>query len=126
MLVARLWVKLGLEYSTLLSVDEILDDTDDSGIEVDNGFDGCVWFLKPWDNTDPDCLDGWGVGLPWASSASRLRRFIIVGRNLDEIDSNPASCRQKKKRTDSVTVWFNHGSAYHNAGFYEANKEQCN
>lgn len=42
MFVARLWVKLGLEYSTLLSEDEILDDTDDSGIVLDNGFDGFV------------------------------------------------------------------------------------
>ena len=98
MFVARLWVKLGLEYSTLLSEDEILDDTDDSGIVLDNGFDGFVWCLNPWDITDPDGLGAWGVGCPWAASASRLRRFITVGRNLDEIDSNPASWQHRTRK----------------------------
>lgn len=92
MFVARLRVKLELEYSTPSSDDEMFDDTDDSGIEFDNGCDGWVWCLNPWETADPGCLDAWVVGWPCASSASRLRRFITVGRNLDEIDSSPASC----------------------------------
>ena len=42
MFVARLRVKLWLEYSTPSSEEEILEDTDDSGTELENGLVGCV------------------------------------------------------------------------------------
>lgn len=89
MFVVRLCIKLGLEYSTPLSEGEILDDTDDSGIWLDMGFGWGVWFLKFWKY---DGLGASGVGFPWASSASRLRRFMTVGRNLDEMERRPPSC----------------------------------
>lgn len=72
-------------------MDEILDDTDDSGTECDIEFSWCVWCLKFWETTDCDCRGAWGAGGPPASSARRLRMFIMVGRNFDETDTNAAN-----------------------------------
>ena len=88
MFILRLCVKFGLEYSTPPSE----DDTDDSGIELETVFGWEVWFLKIWAGWEYAGLGASGVGCPWAASASCLRRFKTVGRNLAEIESSPASC----------------------------------
>ena len=104
--VLRLCIRLGLECSIPPSEEEIFDDTDESGNKLNAGFDCCVWCLGPWEARCGGGLGGCGVGFPWASSASRLRRFMTVGRNLDEMARSPASCRYHKIRNH---LWYPFG-----------------
>ena len=96
----------GSECSIPPSEEEIFDDTDESGNKLNAGFDCCVWCLELWEDRCGGGLGGCGVGFPWASSASRLRRFMTVGRNLDEMARSPASCRYHKIRNH---LWYPFG-----------------
>lgn len=104
--VLRLCIRLGLECSIPPSEEEIFDDTDESGNKLNAGFDCCVWCLELWEARCGGGLGGCGVGFPWASSASRLRRFMTVGRNLDVMARSPASCRYHKIRNH---LWYPFG-----------------
>lgn len=82
----------GLEYSTPLSGDDILDDAS----EVELLY---TPFLKLFESSSgPRRRSGAGGCCPW--SANFLRMFITVGRNFVDKERSPGSCmklRGKKK-----------------------------
>lgn len=87
-----LWDKFVVENSPSPSDEATLDrPVLEIELDTESGFD--TSFLNIWES-EWCCSVLSGAGFPWASSARRLRRFIIVGTTFDEMDSIPGSCEQ--------------------------------